>query len=107
MLLDDQEEIFFRLFTALGEKQHPSTISLRQRGEVSLSLEMRRFLADQRHITQLSMVLPGADVPESYVVCVDHQEAMTIGVPDGDDLVYSGDSAEAVVGRWREWRELW
>lgn len=105
--LDDQEEVFFRLFTALGDTQHPSTVSLRQQADVPLSLELRRFLEEQRHITQLAMVLPGEEVPESYVICVDHREAMTIGIPDGDDLRYSGDSADSVVERWRVWRDLW
>lgn len=105
--LDEQEEVVFRLFAALGDKQHPSTASLRHEGDTAASPEMRRFLADQVNVTQLAMMLPGQDEPEAYVICVDQHEAMTIGVPEGDDLVYSGDSASTVVERWRAWRELW
>lgn len=105
--LDDTEEVFFRMFAALGDQQHPSRVSLRHEGGVPMSMAVRAFLADQRHVTQLAMVHPGQDDPESFVICVDHDEAMTIGVPQGEDLVYSGGAASAVLERWRAWREQW
>lgn len=105
--LDEMEEMFFRVFCALGDKPQPSQASFRQSADGLPSRQLRSFLAEQRHVTQLAMVHPGEDVPESYVVCVDQHNAMTIGVPDGDDLVYSGGSAETVVERWRAWRDLW
>lgn len=105
--LDDQEETVFRLFCALGDTQHPSTVFVRHEGDTPAPPQMRRFLAGQRNVTQLAMMLPGQDDPEAYVICVDEHEALTIGVPEGDDLVYSGGSASTIVDRWRAWRDLW
>lgn len=107
VLLDDNEETFFRAFTSLDDEHHASTVSLRQHGEAAPSVELRRFLEEQRHITQLAMVHPDEEVPEAHVVCVDQSGAMTLAVPEGNDLVYSGGSASTIVDRWRAWRDLW
>ena len=105
--LDDSEEVFFRMFAALGDKQRPSRLTLRHEGGVPMSKAVRDFFADQRSVTQLALVLPGQDEPEAHVICVNHDEAMTIGVPEGEDLVYSGGTASTVVDRWRAWRDQW
>lgn len=107
VLLDEGEEAFFRAFAALRDEHHASTVSLRQQGAAPPSPQLRRFLGEQRHITQLTMLHPGEDVPETHVVCVDQSGAMTLAVPEGDDLVYSGGSPATIVDRWRAWRDLW
>ncbi|HIZ99700.1 MAG TPA: hypothetical protein H9805_14130 [Candidatus Janibacter merdipullorum] len=107
VLLDDHEERFFRAFSALSDEHHASSVALRQRGDAPPSAQLRRFLGEQRHITQLAMVHPGEDVPETHVVCVDQSGAMTLAVPEGDDLVYSGGSPATIVDRWHAWRDLW
>ena len=67
--------------------------------------EVVSFLTTQRHVTQLALVHPPDDAVEALVVCVDETGATTLGVTDGEGVTYRGAAPEAILDRWRTWRD--
>lgn len=104
--LDDMEELFFRLVLQLQEQQVASDVALTQPAGPPEG-ETVAFLTKQQHVTQVALVHPDQDEPESFVVCHDRSGALTVGDVTAAGVTYAGAAPVEVTARWRAWRERW
>lgn len=105
--LGDDEELFLRGFLLLLDHNVASDLTALHQpgGGAPPPGEVVSFLATQRHVTQLALVHPPDDAVEALVVCVDETGATTLGVTDGEGVTYRGAAPEAILDRWRTWRD--
>lgn len=104
--LDDNEELFFRVVLQLQEQQIASDVVLTQPTGPPEG-ETVAFLAKQQHVTQVALVHPDQDEPESFIVSHDRSGTLTMGDVTAAGVTYAGALPAEVTARWTAWRKRW